>query len=101
MRHEPRPPSMLAIMPFPALNPWNWGAVTPMAAMATGITMTRIGLSAWHAYADASRAIWRERQESMLTLVEKMLSSADEAAAAEGVDDRQASPEPHQERDAA
>jgi hypothetical protein len=76
---------MLALMPFPALNPWNWGAITPTAAVATGIAMTRIGLSAWRAYADASRAIFREREEAMLKMAESMVAGADESAAvAEG-----------------
>ncbi len=92
MDRETRHLSMLALMPLPALNPWNWGAVTPRAAMATGITMARIGLSAWRAYVDVARAIFRERQENMLVLAETMLVEADESVVAECADAAQATP---------
>ena len=59
--------------PFPALNPWNWGALTAPHLYLSGIDGMRAGLDAWRAACDASRALLREQQNMLLANVHEQL----------------------------
>lgn len=73
-----RLPSMLAIAPFPALNPWNWGATSPASAASAGVILLKLQMSAWRACFDASCAMWRQQQDATLLVFEELLWRAAE-----------------------
>lgn len=62
---------LLQVMPFPALNPWNWWALAaPRNAMLAGMHNCHAALQAWRVGADCMRAAVREQQDAMLALWE-------------------------------
>ena len=95
MSEETRPPSFLAIAPFPLLNPLNWGAMTPTLAVSAAINLNRLTLKAWRAAFDASCSMWREQQDASLQALEETLARAMEKRAAEPAPEADAADEPH------
>lgn len=73
--------SGLPYAPFPAFNPWNWGALTPMRMMIVGMEAAHMSLHAWRNFADAYRAALRQQQDAFLDDAEARLCAADETAA--------------------
>ncbi len=71
--------SGLPIMPFPAFNPWNWGALTPARIMASNIVAFRCALDLWRSGADAMNAAMRQQQDAMLKAIEAQLLAAPNA----------------------
>jgi len=67
----------LTLMPFPAFNPLNWGALASShnAALAA-LHNTRLALDVWRATSDGMRAMMRLQQDELL----KMLSDAETPA---------------------
>lgn len=77
--------SLLAVMPFPALNPLNWGALmVPRNAMLASLNTTRLALDAWRAGADSMRAMMRLQQDEFLRMLET--SAREEVSAGDGAD---------------
>lgn len=74
--------SWLALMPFPAFNPLNWGALAaPRNAMLASLHTTRLALDAWRAGADGMRAMMRLQQDEMLRMLETQEQQLAETAA--------------------
>lgn len=72
--------SWIALMPFPAFTPLNWGALaTPRNAMLAALKNTELALCAWRAGADGLRAMARLQQDEAL----KMLGASFEAETSE------------------
>jgi len=73
--------SLIALMPFPALNPLNWWALaSPANALNATLHNTQMALSAWRAGADGMRAMLRAQQDSMLAMVSARAPAEAEAA---------------------
>jgi hypothetical protein len=72
-RHGADGMSGLPLMPFPFLNPWNWGAMTPARALAASIFLLRCSLDGWRHVADAMRASLQQDQDAMLRAFEQAL----------------------------
>jgi hypothetical protein len=71
----------LPLMPFPALNPLNWWALTsPRNLMLASLNNARVALDAWRASADGLRAVMRLQQDEMLKMAEMPLEAAPEKA---------------------
>jgi hypothetical protein len=59
----------LQMMPFPALNPWNWWALArPNVATRTALYGASAALQAWRIGADGMRAVVRAQQDSLLAM---------------------------------
>lgn len=79
--------ALLQLMPFPAFNPLNWGALgSPRNAVLASLHTTRLAFDAWRASADSMRAMMRLQQDEWLRLLEvRMDASANGARHAENV----------------
>ncbi|MEZ5994991.1 MAG: hypothetical protein R3C25_04495 [Hyphomonadaceae bacterium] len=74
--------SLLQIMPFTALNPWNWWALmAPQNAMLAAFHTTHTAMKAWRAGADSARALLREQQDALFAMTEEPLMPKKEPAA--------------------
>jgi hypothetical protein len=71
-------------MPFPALNPFNWGALSSTHLMMSGIEGARASLDAWRAVLDAYRNALREQQNLVLTSAESRLAQIGGSGAGAG-----------------
>lgn len=71
-------PFGLQVMPFPALNPWNWGTLGPAQMLGAGLSAGRFALDAWRISADAYRAAMREQQDLMLAAFNARLTEGAE-----------------------
>jgi hypothetical protein len=70
--------SWLQVMPFPAVNPWNWGALAlPRNAIITSFAVMEAGVQAWRTGADAMRIAARAQQDVWLGLAHKQLAPSD------------------------
>lgn len=70
--------SWLTLMPFPAFNPLNWGALASSHnATLAALHNTRLALDAWRAASDGMRAMMRLQQDELL----KILGDAEVPAA--------------------
>jgi hypothetical protein len=59
----------LQMIPFPALNPWNWWALArPNVATRTALYGATATLQAWRIGADGMRAMVRAQQDSLLAM---------------------------------
>lgn len=57
----------IQLMPFPALNPWNWWALAaPRNAALAAAQGAQVALDAWRCGADACRYALRQQQDLML-----------------------------------
>ena len=85
--------SWLTLMPFPAFNPLNWGALAlPHNALLASMHNTRLALDAWRASADGMRAMIRLHQDEMLRAIEApaAISAEQNKAAKNSGDDESA-----------
>lgn len=74
--------SWLQVMPFPAFNPWNWGALAlPQNAMIASLAAMQASVHAWRAGADSMRVAIRAQQDVWLSLAERQVSQPGEAQA--------------------
>lgn len=71
----------LQVMPFPALNPWNWGALGPAQMLAASLSASRFALDTWRISADACRAAMREQQDLVLAAFNARLTDSTVQAA--------------------
>lgn len=63
--------SFLALMPFPAFNPLNWGALAaPGNAFLASLHTSQLALDAWRAASDSMRALVRLQQDEFLKLLQ-------------------------------
>jgi hypothetical protein len=75
----------LQLMPFPALNPWNWWALAaPRNAALAAANGAQVALDAWRCGADAARCALRQQQDLMLHFWETPATEAE----AEGVENK-------------
>ncbi|MBY0565505.1 MAG: hypothetical protein K2P58_15155 [Hyphomonadaceae bacterium] len=87
----------LQVMPFPAMNPWNWWALAaPQNAALATLKGAQAAMHAWRCSADAMRTAMRAQQDAMLTMlaapmlktsVERAEPGADKPAAEQAPDD--------------
>jgi hypothetical protein len=71
----------LALMPFPALTPLNWWALTsPRNALLASLNTTRVAIDAWRAGADGMRAMLRLQQDEALKMLEAQMQAQDAEA---------------------
>ncbi len=74
----------LALMPFPALNPWNWWALAaPQNSMLASMHTAQAMLQAYRNSADGMRALMRVQQDTLLSMLEAPLHTSGEGEAAE------------------
>ncbi|MGE0596498.1 MAG: hypothetical protein AB7P07_09030 [Hyphomonadaceae bacterium] len=85
--NDTQAPAMLGLMPFPALNPFNWGMITPRVMLATNLAMLRVSLAMWRAYSDAATALIRTQDDEWFEAAEAALN---DERAADGKDKRAA-----------
>lgn len=73
----------LQVMPFPALNPWNWWALTaPRNAALAAAKGAQVAVEACRCYSDAARIMVRQQQDLMLRWWETPANAAEASAAA-------------------
>ena len=71
----------LQLMPFPALNPWNWWALAaPRNAALAAAKGAQVALDAWRCGADAARCAMRQQQDLMLHFWETPATEAEAEA---------------------
>ncbi len=59
----------LQVMPFPALNPLNWWALTaPQNSALASLKGAQATLQAWRSSSDSMRAIMRAQQDALLAM---------------------------------
>ena len=75
--------SLLALMPFPAFNPLNWGALAvPRNALLASAHSSQLVLDAWRAAGDSMRALVRLQQDEFLKLLQAEAGHAETQAEA-------------------
>jgi hypothetical protein len=75
--------NLIQVMPFPALNPWNWWAlVSPQNALMAAMQSAQATLSMCRACADVTRTVMRQQQDTALNVW--LAASNDEPEAADG-----------------
>lgn len=77
---------MAALAPFPGLNFWNAGALTPARAMVASLEAARLYMHAWWSFADASRAMLRQHQDRALDVIKSQIAPSDTDAASKHSD---------------
>ncbi|MEQ1617202.1 MAG: hypothetical protein ABL883_02520 [Terricaulis sp.] len=71
----------LQVMPFPALNPLNWWAMTsPKNSMLASLKGAQATLQAWRSSSDSLRAMMRAQQDALLAMCVTPTASEDEAS---------------------
>ena len=70
----------VTLMPFPFMNPWNWGVMTPAQAMQSGFTLARMNIDLWRSTIDAMRVGVRRQQDALLESCTTMLAQARQGA---------------------
>lgn len=83
---------MVALMPFPAFNMLNWGALAlPRNAMLASMHNAQLMLDAWRTSADCVRAMTRLQQDEMLQWLQTPVNAATKEAedAGESAEDAQ------------
>ncbi|MES1202222.1 MAG: hypothetical protein ABUS57_12325 [Pseudomonadota bacterium] len=63
----------LPFAPFPFLNPWNWGAMTPLHSAQAALVIMRANLQAWRAAVDAIQTTVRHQEDAALDAIEANL----------------------------
>lgn len=73
--------SFLQLMPFPAANPWNWWALAaPQNAVRATAHTLKATLQAWRIGADSMRALVREQQDMLMSMMDASTAPAEDAA---------------------
>lgn len=71
----------LQVMPFPALNPWNWWALAaPKNSMLASLKGAQATLQAWRSGSDSMRALMRAQQDALLAMLVAPAASEDESS---------------------
>ncbi len=69
----------LQVAPFPALNPWNWWALTaPKNSMLASLKGAQATLQAWRRSTDSMRAMIRAQQDALIAMLDAPAASEDE-----------------------
>lgn len=87
----------LQVMPFPAMNPWNWWALAaPQNAALATLKGAQTAVHAWRCGADAMRTTLRAQQDAMFAMLAAPLLKSAEARP-----EPAAEPQPEQAADSA
>lgn len=71
----------LQVMPFPALNPLNWWALTtPQNSVLASLKGAQATLQAWRSSSDSMRAMMRAQQDALLAMWDAPEAAGDEAS---------------------
>jgi hypothetical protein len=71
----------LQVAPFPALNPWNWWALsTPMHSMSASLKGAQAMLQAWRVGSDSLRVMARAHQDAVLALWDRPAEPDEQSA---------------------
>lgn len=69
--------SGLQLMPFPALNPWNWGALNSARMALASLEGARFCVNTWRATLDAMQHAIREQDDLALEQMASQLRALD------------------------
>lgn len=76
--------NLLQVMPFPALNPWNWWALTaPRNTVLATLSGAQAAMQAWRCGVDAVRTALRAQQDALVSALTGTLASSEEPTAPE------------------